>query len=259
MAARNKPVKTSADYSGDQGWKRAIEDRKRTIQCAIRGLAYQQDLDALGQVGADADKILLALAFAVPDRAKTKTLKEMLKARQRRLSALADRLESLSDDVRNVIADPLNSNFYWAVLAPSESEELIATEKLESFSNSSRKRIRPILDFLRGEARECGALHRYYDRIMSTKYMGGLLQYVKDSTGEFQDERVANLLQAAHEALGEDASFTAEKLRKLRQRRFPSLVRKRRIPTLYDRLPFLVRPLSELDNSGGEKSPLAVP
>jgi hypothetical protein len=46
-----------------------------------------------------------------------------------------------------------------------------------------------------------------------------LLEYVKIKTGSYHDEWMANLLQAAHDALGKKANFSAESLRKLRQRK----------------------------------------
>lgn len=254
--AQNKPVKASANDADSQKWEdrlewqRAIEAKKQKIQCAIRGLAVQADLDVLKRAGADADKVLLGLAFAVPDNENR--FKAMLKSRQRHLSALADRLEHLSDDLGRAIADPFNSSLFRAVLIPGASADFDASEKLESLSNAARKRIKPILDAVRGEARECMELHRRFDRIETTHYLGGFVQYVKESTGQFHDERTANLLQAAHDALGVGKSFTAEGLRKLRQHLFPSLVKKRKEPTPLDLLLTMTRPL-KLDKSRVEK------
>jgi hypothetical protein len=45
--------------------------------------------------------------------------------------------------------------------------------------------------------------------------------------------------------------FPAEQLRKLRQRKFHDVIRKRKMPNFLDE--FLGMPLGELDKSGGEK------
>jgi hypothetical protein len=87
---------------------------------------------------------------------------------------------------------------------------------------------------LRAEARRFGALRKKYQPLHHDAYLGLLLKYVKESTGKPHDDEMADLLQAAHDALGAKAIFTAEMLSKVRQRRFPDLVRKRKQPVFSD-------------------------
>jgi hypothetical protein len=66
--------------------------------------------------------------------------------------------------------------------------------------------------------------------------LGPILRHVKETTGEFHDELMADLLQGAYDALGARESFSAEKLRKLRQRKLPEIVRKRKVYSGLDQL-----------------------
>lgn len=253
MAADNENVE-SPEYDADdelkedqRAWQEEFEARKREIR---RFPAVHTLLDTLKRAGADVDKILSGLALVATDHADA--IKAMLKSRERHLSALAHKLEHVSTMAGDAIADPLNSSsFFSALMIPYSSEKVLGVKELQILSNHARRRVKPILDLLRAEARQFGRFSRNYDKIMTIAFMGGLLSYVKESTGQFHDQHMADLLQAAHDAQGIKASFTAEKLRKVRLRNLPHLVRKRKMLRGLEELygTFSGVPLGQLDKT----------
>ena len=213
-------------YSVDpdyQDWKEGYEARKRSILAAT---IVRQHLDVLSQAGADASKVLSLLGLIVP--ASTDTLTSFFAKKQRELTALANKAEQLSNKASGAIADPTNSSGFWKACLFPAYEEFRGTEHLTEISKAANQRMKPIIDLLRAEAKQFGALRRNYEQLMSTLYLSRLLGYVKESTGQFHEELMADLLQAAHNAVGIDESFSGVQLRKLRQRRMPYLVRTRK-------------------------------
>jgi hypothetical protein len=208
-----------------------------------------QLLDDLSEAGADPDTILFGLVIFAPDAVAS--FKKQFKGAHQRLSNLADRFERVSNEVEALVSDPLSHSLFWKAILFESNPDFAATEKRCGGASLLCKRLRVIVNFLRAEAKEFQTMGRDYEHFRQIDGLGPVLKYVKNATGQFHDERMADLLQAAHDALGVKANFSAEQLRKLRQRKFPDVVRKRRISPLYGT--FLTMPLRELDKSGGEK------
>ena len=231
MAARNE--KAASVDKADQDWeelRQEFEARKRKI---LRAPGVEAGLDALKRAGADTDKVLRGIALV----ASGHSLKAALKSSQRRLDAMANKLERVSAEAASTLSNPVNcSGFFKWILIPGLPEEWSGVEERKRQSNSAIMQIKPIINLLRVEAKHFGTLHKKHDLIRTVVVMGDLLAYVKESTGEFHDERMADLLQAAHDELGLKANFSAPMLRKKRQRALPYLVRKRKANSVLDQL-----------------------
>jgi ParB-like chromosome segregation protein Spo0J len=233
MAAQNE--KAASVDNADQDWeelRQEFEARKREI---LRAPGVEVGLDALKRAGADADRVLSGIALVASDHSET--LKAALKSSQRRLSDMAKKLEQVSTEAANTLSSPLSSSgFFKWILIPGLPEDWSSAEEQKHLSDSAIMRVKPIVKLLRAEAKQFGTLHKNHDRIRTVVFMGGLLAYVKESTGEFHDECMADLLQAAHDELGLKAKFSAPVLRKLRQRALPYLIRKRKANSDLDQL-----------------------
>jgi hypothetical protein len=100
-------------------------------------------------------------------------------------------------------------------------------EKRRTGATAFCKRLRVIVNFLRAEAAVFRTLGSDYENSVQIDRLGQVLRYVKNSTGKPHDETMADLLQATYVVLGVEEEFSAPKLRKLRQRKFPDIVHPR--------------------------------
>jgi hypothetical protein len=212
------------EWAEDQrAWQANFEATKRNV---LRAPIVAQRLDTLRKAGADADKVLALLCFVATDDSETIT--RTFESQQRKLTKLADKLEHISAEIGAVLSNPFNYSEFWInVLSQQMPPEYLNNDKLAGLRTAPGNRTKPLLKLLRAEARRFGALRKKYRPLHHDAYLGLLLKYVKESTGKPHDDEMADLLQAAHDALGVQAEFTAEGLRKLRQRKFPDLVQKR--------------------------------
>jgi hypothetical protein len=113
----------------------------------------------------------------------------------------------------------------------------------------------PIINLLRSDAKVFGEMSRIYSRWKRDIFLKALLRYIKESTRRRHFKAMANLLQAAHESLGVDKTFSEEQLRILIRRNYPELTRKRKKPSYLDGPLGLMlgTPLRELDKTPRKK------
>ena len=234
------------DFPELDAWREPFEAIKKKIQ---RAPVVSDRLKKLKKAGADPLKILAGLAFVVSNE-QDKSITRFFKSRQRHFVVLANRLRRDSDEIKNTLLNPYNSSRVMKILFfPEIFTDFVGPEELQKISSAVSNRMELILGMLEMEANTFGRLKRKYQSLRRTDYLRGLLRYVKESTGQFQDEIMADLLQAAHEALDMDVRFSAWQLRKLRQRKLPDVIRKRGKSTLLD--PFEISRLGKLDKLEG--------
>ena len=185
----------------------------------------QKNLDELKEAGADPEMVLCGLMLLSPKAAGS--YKKQFAEAHKRLSTLASRFERISKEVEALVSDPLSQSAFWKALLFEPNPDFTLMERRCGGATIFCKRLKVIVNFLRAEAKVFRTLGSDYERFAQIDRLGPVLRYVKNSTGEFHDDEMADLLQAAHDALGVQAEFTAEGLRKLRQRKFPDLVQKR--------------------------------
>jgi hypothetical protein len=227
-------------------WLLEFAEKRRKIEAFPN---VRKCLDELRQAGADPDMVLTGIVLIYPGAVAS--TKRQFKALSARLTNLADRLERIYQEVEAVVSDPLTHSVFWRSILLEKDMNLTATEKRRGGARYLCNTFRVFVNFFRAEAKAFRELGRLYETTRTSDGLGPVLRYVKQSTGQFHDGCMADLLQAAHDALGVKANFSAEQLRKLRQRKFPDLIRKQILPEFADE--FLGMPLGGLDKSGGEQ------
>lgn len=209
-----------ADY---KEWQQEIESKKQKI---LKAPAVALKLSALREAGADADKVLHGLALLVSEN--TSEISKFINQRRRALKRLAERLESASSELEQIFSNSLNFSSVWkAFLFPFAITEFPDTEQLKQLPIGLSARMRTFASALRGEERILGRLTRLHPRLTDNYFLAGVMSYIKESTGNFHDELFADLLQAAHDTFGSNKQFSAESLKKFRQRHASSLIRSR--------------------------------
>ena len=192
-----------------------------------------QILEDLRQAGADPQVILLGLIKFSPDGVPR--FKKQFRDSARRLTNLAARYERISSEVEAFMTDPLSHSLFWkALLFELKNPDFTPMEKRCGGARVFCNRLRVVTNFLRAEAGVYRTMARDYEGFCEAEGLGPVLKYVKNATGHFHDDKMADLLQAAHDALGVDAIFSAEKLRKLRQRKFREVVKTRKTALPHD-------------------------
>jgi hypothetical protein len=216
-----------ADY---REWQRDIESKKQKI---LRAPAVRSKLKALAEAGADAEKLLLGLAIVVPQ--DSRDIHKHLKGRRQALTRMAERLETDSAELGKIFSNSLNFSSVWkALLFSFAISEFPDTEKLKQLPAGLIARMQSFASALRGEERILADLIRLHPRVTDNYFLAGIVSYIKAATGNFHDELFADLLQAAHSVLGSEKQFSAESLKKFRQRHVPSLIRSRKKSESYD-------------------------
>jgi hypothetical protein len=209
-------------------WKRDIESRRQKI---LRAPAVVTNLKKLSAAGADEDKLLLGLAMAPSE--DFSEIHRYIQDKKMALKRLAEHLESASSEMDRAFSSPLNFSIGWkALLLPFAATGFPNVEKLKQLPAGLTAAMRRFASALRVEERNLGRLIRLHPRLTDNDYLARIVSYIKESTGRFHDELLADLLQAAHDTLGSEKQFSAESLKKFRQRHARSLVRTRESPTL---------------------------
>ncbi|SRR6266481_9461743 len=205
-------------------WQQDIESRKQKI---LKAPAVSSKLRELADAGADTEKLLFGLAIVASQ--DSKAIRKHLKGRRHALKRMAEGLESASPELERAFSDPLNFSSAWkAILFSFAVTEFPDTEKLRQLPIGLIARMRKFASALRGEERILGKLIQLHPRMTDNYYLAGIVSYIKESTGGFHDELFADLLQAANDVFGSKKQFSAESLKKFRQRHAPSLVRSRK-------------------------------
>jgi hypothetical protein len=195
-------------------WKQDIESRKQKI---LKAPAVGANLKKLANDGADPDKLLLGLAIVSSQECKE--IHRQAQGSKKALRRLAQRLEAVSSELDRTFSSPFSFSAAWKVLLfPFADTEFPDTLRLKELPAGLIRRMRSAASALRSEEHKLGGLIRLHPRLTNTFYLAGIVRYVKESTGSPHDKELADLLQAAHNAFGSEKQFSAESLKKFRQR-----------------------------------------
>ncbi len=209
------PKTKQSDRHSRSSWQRL----KQTV---LQFPGVRKWLVSFQLAGADTDRIIELLVLSA--QGKAAEIRRRVNRQRRRLKLLADRLEAISVDLKNTISDP--ETFPQAWLEWLTVEDGKATGDVAQAFDARLRAVMDTVEHLQQSSRTLRLEERQLAAVLkfSEKYAGpdaciaSLVEYIYTTTGTFHDEMLANLLQAAHDALNSSRRFSAEMLRKFRQR-----------------------------------------
>lgn len=227
MAARNENVTFSVDDADDQGqeedqraWQEEFEARRRKVQSAT---AVQTNLDTLKRAGAETDRVLQLLVLSA--QPKPGPIIRDVNRQQRRLQRLADRLDQVAVELQSVFSDPRTSSAFWSAFMFAEDLDITVGELTGRFDarlilrNRTAELMQQCSQSARPEERELTVILKAAKKwAEADACIVALIEHIYTRTGKFYDDLLAALLQSAHDALNSPRKFSAEALRKFRQR-----------------------------------------
>jgi hypothetical protein len=198
-----------------QKWNNDFENLKRTVERRVS----PRDIQPLLRAGAKKEKLITFLAFVVRD---SEGLPPGLMANRRFLAKLASDMEDVVNRATRVVNDPFSDGrFWWASegllswdqVPPVGVIEVRVLEHMRAFTRLIRDR---------GEAlaRDSRELKKNVRR----RGLFNLIAYVLICTKQNFDAEIAYLLEAAHRAAGLKKHFTADQIKKFRQRHIGALL-----------------------------------
>ena len=193
---------------GFEEWNRDFEKSKRKVE----GRVSPRDIQPLLKAGAKKDRLLTLLALIVND---SKGEGDLM-ARRRSLAKLADELVTVTEHARRIANDPFCDGRFWLSLHCGLPWHLTTRPGVIEAPVLDRMKALAELFKQRGDA--LGMLSRRIKKSLRNRGLSDLLGYVWLQTGRNFDREIAWLLIAAHEALGQDRIFTADNIKKFRQR-----------------------------------------
>ena len=203
---------------------RDCELRMQVVEQAIlQAPAVITNLSYLERAGADKAKVLRLLALCATG--DNERLVESMRRKTRQLVRLSQTLEQLATQVEKTFADSFTFSAVWAAFLLPPQDKFPDVDGLRRFSNPAVTQMRRLSKALYWEDRKLRRLSTLYPKFIANWGLSALLHNIQKDTGNFHDERLADLLQAAHQACGSTKEFSGEGLRKFRQRHARSLIR----------------------------------
>jgi hypothetical protein len=204
-------------------WSRDFEKLKRAIGRQVS----PRDIRPLLKAGAVNDQILEWLAWVVYD-SNNYPLSQLM-AKRRSLRSLAAQLATVIEHATRLVNDPECDGRFWLALESGLSWDLVP--KAGVIEAPVLERMRALAQLIKDRGDALGQLSRQLKRDHRVQGMRNLLAYIWVSTqgnnGNF-DTEIAYLLASAFKAAGKQRSFTADQVKKFRQRHLPNLAGLRR-------------------------------
>jgi hypothetical protein len=198
-------------------WSRDFEKLKRAIERQIS----PRDIRPLVKAGAAADKILERLTFVVYD--SNQSLSELM-SKRKSLRSLAAQLDAVINHATRLVNDPQCDGRFWLALESGLSWDLVP--KAGVIEARVLERMRALAKLIRNRGDALGQLSRQLKKNQRIQGIRNLLAYIwvstKGNNGNF-DTEVAYLLGSAFKAVGKQKHFTADQIKKFRQRHLPNL------------------------------------
>jgi len=191
-----------------------VRIRKRFAASLTAGRRLRRIVKA----GADECKLITLLAFVSQSTDNT-IVARLIRKQKKSLEGLAAQMEAVARHADRVLASRLSYAGFWlALLGDNDDYQGTAGQH----NNPLPKQMRAFAEHLRTEIRHFGWLPR---RVQAHRkmYLSSLLLYICETTGESFDQEIAFLLTDAFEANGKSRAFSAEQIKKYRQRHIPRL------------------------------------
>lgn len=205
-------------------WRREFEANRQRV---LKAPGVAEWLSELAGRGAETEKLLMLLVISCPTQGDD-PMRQELRKRIKNLREQAIRLEIAADELEATFSTDLGFAETWKrLLFP------VAFKGIPDFTNTRTalklrcEGIRRLARGLKGEAAAFARQARHYPRLNERFYLGRLITYVSESTGQYHDRILAPLLTAAHNELGVEVDYSELKLQKFRQRNLPNLIRTR--------------------------------
>ena len=199
-------------------WNREFEKLKGAISRRLS----PRDVLPLLKAGATNDKLLEWLAFVVYD--SNHSILPRLMAKRRSLRRVAAQLGSVIEHAARLANDPECDGRFWLAMESGLSWDLVPKAGL--IETPVLERMRALAELFKARGDAMGQLSRRLRRGHRVRGMRDLLAYIWLSTkgrgGNF-DVEIAYLLIAAFKAVGKNKTFTADQIKKFRQRHLPNL------------------------------------
>jgi hypothetical protein len=199
---------------GFKTWNRDFESLKRKIQRRVS----PHDLQPILKAGAEEDRVLTLLAFIVCD---SKGLLSQFMRKRKALASLAVQLETVTKHAARIVKDPLCDGRFWLALEGGLSWDLVPQSGV--IETPTLERMRALAQLIKDRGDLLGKLSRDLKRIVRNRGMRDLIAYVGMCTEEPFNSNIAYLLGAAHKAAGLEKHFTADQIKKFRQRNLAGL------------------------------------
>ena len=208
------------------GWEKSYKEFEREFEKLKREISkvysIQIDLQTLKKAHAAPELILELLTHIVWEPSKP-WRKEMKRSQSTILSA-ANTLHLAIGAVTGVSKDLSCYPGYWmAVLNKYASVEEL---KRQVFVPSKMiRQMKAYEEYARQIARLFGRIVRKQAQLGRMEDLGRLVAYVRHTTGRNFDNELARLLTDAHEVAGIKKQFSAQQIKKFRQRHIPNVAK----------------------------------
>jgi hypothetical protein len=209
-------IEALRDTPAFRDWNREFDRLIGTIRRRVSA----RDLQPLLKAGAEEKRLLTLLALAVTDSDNNSLSKLMVK--RRALDSLANQLATVTNHATRVVNDPEYDGRFWLAAQGLLSWDLVP--KAGAIEARVLANMRALAQLVKARGDALGSLSRTLKKTSRNTAIRDLLAYVWLSTGQQSrfDAEIAWLLTAAHRAAGREKDFTADKVKKFRQRHLPN-------------------------------------
>ena len=174
-------------------WNRNFEKLKSSIMKHVS----PRDLTPIVKAGADQDRVLTMLAFAVDDDSKRKVLPRLM-ANRKALASLANQLETVAAHASRIVSDPLCDGRFWIAL-----EGLISWGEVPQagvIEAPVLERMRDLARLVKDRSDALGRVSRSLKKFVKNRSIATLSAYILHRTNQPFDREIAFLLEAAYKA-----------------------------------------------------------
>ncbi len=193
-------------------WERDFERLKRDISRRVS----PRDIRPLLAAGVTEDGLLKRLAFVVHD--SDESFSELIRTRQA-LRSLAAQLMTVTRHATRLVDDPRCDGRFWLAAEGFLSWDLVP--QAGALETQCLRNMRALTQLVESRGDALAQLSRQLKMLVRRRGIRDLLAYVTHNThdkGNNFDKEIVGLLTAAFRAAGKKKDFTAEQIKKFRQR-----------------------------------------
>jgi hypothetical protein len=205
------------DTSAFRDWNHEFDSLIKNIRRRLS----PRDLQPLLKAGTDEERILALLAFTIVDY-RDRFLSKMI-VKRRELESLANQLEAAVNHTKRVVEDVQCDGRFWLA-----AQGLLSWDQIPepgAIEAPTLTRMDDLVRLIKSRGEAFGVLSRKVKMIHRHTALRDLLAYVWLSTQEVAkfDAEIAHLLTASYAAAGHTELFTADRIKKFRQRNLPEV------------------------------------